>query len=55
MVEVRSKRLCHAAAHARSFGLNKQVLMERGNSTLVRVCMIVFGIAIVAIAPVVWI
>jgi Flp pilus assembly protein TadB len=37
------------------FGLNEQVLTERGNSTLVRVCMIVFGIAIVAIAPVVWI
>jgi membrane protein YdbS with pleckstrin-like domain len=51
---MRSKRLCHAAA-TRAFGLNEQVLMERSNSTLVLVCMIVFGIAIVAIPPVVWI
>jgi Flp pilus assembly protein TadB len=36
-------------------GLNEQARMERGNNTLVRVCMIGFGIAIVAIAPVVWI
>jgi Flp pilus assembly protein TadB len=36
-------------------GLNEQARMERGNNTLVRVCMIAFGIAIVAITPVVWI
>jgi hypothetical protein len=29
--------------------------MERGNNTIVRVCMIGFGIAIAAIAPVVWV
>ena len=35
--------------------LNEQVLMELGNTTLVSVCIIVFGIAIVVIMPVVWI
>lgn len=47
-----------AASRARPhalLGLNEQARMARGNNTLVRVCMIAFGIAIVAIAPVVWI
>ena len=50
-----------AASRARSLdgvneqGLSEQVIRERGNNTLVRVCMIAFGVAIVAIAPVVWI
>ena len=35
--------------------LDEQARMEGGNNTLVRVCMIAFGVAIVAIAPVVWI
>jgi len=37
------------------FGRDKLADMERGNNTIVRVCMIGFGIAIAAIAPVAWI
>ena len=37
------------------FGRNEQTDMERGNNTIVRVCMIGFGIAITAITPVVWV
>ena len=47
-----------AASRARRralFGRNKLTDMERGNNTMVRVCMIGFGIAIAAIAPVVWV
>jgi hypothetical protein len=41
-------------AHSRApLGLNEQARIERGNNTLVRVCMLGFAIAIVAIAPVV--
>ena len=41
-----------AASRARR---NKLTDMERGNNTIVRVCMIGFGIAIAAIVPVVWV
>jgi Flp pilus assembly protein TadB len=37
------------------FGRNQLTDMDRGNNTIVRVCMIGFGIAIAAIAPVVWV
>lgn len=36
-------------------GRNERADMERGNNTIARVCMIGFGIAIAAIAPVVWV
>lgn len=36
-------------------GQHEQARMEDANNTLVRICMIGFGIAIVVIAPVVWI
>ena len=50
------KQKAASGAHPRALlGLREQARMERGNNTLVRVCMIAFGIAIVAIAPVVWI
>jgi Flp pilus assembly protein TadB len=55
MVEDKRQKAVPRSRPRALFGLNEQVLTERGNSTLVRVCMIVFGIAIVAIAPVVWI
>jgi hypothetical protein len=35
-------------------GLREQARVKRGNDALVRVCMIAFGVAIVAIAPVTW-
>ena len=47
-----------AASRARRralFGRNKLTDMERGNNTMVRVCMVGFGIAIAAIAPVAWV
>ena len=47
-----------AASHGRrraGLGQHEHARMERANDTLVRVCMIAFGIAIVVIAPVVWI
>jgi Flp pilus assembly protein TadB len=45
----------HKAARRALFGRNQLTDMERGNNTIVRVCMIGFGIAIAAIAPVVWV
>lgn len=35
-------------------GLQEQARIKRGNDALVRVCMIGFGAAIAAIAPVTW-
>lgn len=35
-------------------GLQEQARIKRGNDALVRVCMIGFGVAITAIAPVAW-
>jgi Flp pilus assembly protein TadB len=37
------------------FRRNQLTDMDRGNNTIIRVCMIGFGIAIAAIAPVVWV
>jgi galactitol-specific phosphotransferase system IIC component len=35
-------------------GLREQARIKRGNDALVRVCIIAFGVAIAAIAPVTW-
>jgi galactitol-specific phosphotransferase system IIC component len=35
-------------------GPREQARIKRGNDALVRVCMIAFGVAIAAIAPVTW-
>jgi galactitol-specific phosphotransferase system IIC component len=35
-------------------GLREQARIKRGNDALVPVCMIAFGVAIAAIAPVTW-
>jgi hypothetical protein len=35
-------------------GLREQARVKRGNDALVRICMIAFGVAIAAIAPVTW-
>jgi hypothetical protein len=41
--------------HERAFlRLRKQARIKRGNDALARVCMIAFGVAIAAIAPVTW-
>lgn len=34
--------------------LNEQARLKKGNDTVVRACMIGFGVAIAAIAPVLW-
>ena len=54
MQDEKQRTVSRARRHA-FFTLNEQARIERVNNTLVRVCMIGFGIAIVAIAPVVWI
>lgn len=50
----KQKAVLHSRPRA-LLALKEQARIERGHNTLVRVCMIGFGIAIVAIAPVVWI
>jgi hypothetical protein len=55
MVEDGTQKTVSRARPRALLGLSEQARMERGNDTLVRVCMIGFGIAIVAIVPVVWI
>ena len=55
MVEDGTQKTVSRARPRALLGLSERARMERGNDTLVRVCMIGFGIAIVAIAPVVWI
>jgi Flp pilus assembly protein TadB len=54
MVEGKKKAASRTGRRA-LFGRNKLTDMERGNNTIVRVCMIGFGIAIAAIVPVVWV
>jgi hypothetical protein len=53
MVEDKKHKVASRARRRALFGRNKLTDMERGNNTMVRVCMVGFGIAIAAIAPVV--
>ena len=55
MVEDKKHKVASRSRRRVLFGRNELTDMERGNNTIVRVCMIGFGIAIAAIAPVVWV
>jgi hypothetical protein len=55
MVEDQYQRAVSRARRRESLGQHEQARLKRANNTLVRVCMIGFGIAIVVIAPVAWI
>jgi Flp pilus assembly protein TadB len=53
MVEDKKHKAASRTRRRALFGRNELTDMDRGN-TIVRVCMIGFGIAIAAIAPVMW-
>lgn len=53
LVEGQKDKAAPLARRRALFGRNELTDMERGNNTIVRICMIGFGIAIAAIAPVV--
>ena len=55
MVEGKKHKAASRAGRRALFERDKLTDMERGNNTIVRVCMIGFGIAIAAIVPVVWV
>lgn len=55
MVEDQKQRAVSRARRRARLGQHEQTRIERANNLPARVCMIGFGIAIVVIAPVVWI
>jgi Flp pilus assembly protein TadB len=55
MVEDKQHKTASRTRGRALFGRDQLTDMDRGNNTIVRVCMIGFGIAIAAIAPVVWV
>jgi Flp pilus assembly protein TadB len=55
MVEDTKQNAASRTRRRALFGRKQPTDMERGNNTIVRACMIGFGIAIAAIVPVVWV